>query len=180
MIISPIGILILVLAHDVTALKIFGSKVPKNISKRLKAAPGVFFIILFITLFIGFFYGAIFAKFKDKTKLPSKEMENRSNNKGLWESFLVAVVCAVALPKGFKHDDTALLMAIGIATALLPPLVNIGVTYGVHYSDENRMENSNQKVRSAFKFSSLIFIINFLTLSLGVYAYMRLTCVQST
>ena len=175
MIISPIGILLLVLSHDL--FTIYLNPKNGNASIRLSTSPYIFLMILGITIFIGFVYGAIYIQLND-TKLPTKEMKNRSSPKGLWESVLIAICCAFALPYGFKNSDTSLLMAVGIATSLLPPLVNIGLNYGAYYGDENKYEDKKY-VGDALKYSSIIFLINFITLFIGLYIYMNYGCLKN-
>lgn len=178
MIISPIGIFIMVLAHDLSAFKIKGDDAREAVKKRLRGSPKVFIGMVIITIFIGFLYGVIFSKFDKDIKLPSKEMKSRSTSKGIFETFLIAIACVIALPWGFKNNDTTLLMAIGIATALLPPLVNIGINYGVHFYNKKRMENSEKVIKNSFIYSLLIFLINFITLCAGVYIYLNKDCIK--
>ena len=67
-------------------------------------------------------------------------------------------------------------MSIGIATSLIPSLVNIGLNYGIHRADKFRMKNSINNVINSKKNGLVTFIINVITLSIGVSIYMHVSC----
>jgi len=178
MIISPIGTLILLLFHDLSIQNSFRNKTDIKIISRIKNTPYTIIISIIITLAVSFLYGFVYTKTIKKTKLPSKEMSDRISGKRIWQTFLISLVCAVALSQALKNDDILLIMSIGIATSLIPSLVNIGLNYGIHRADKFRMKHSLQNVINAKKFGIATFLINFITLSLGVSIYMHVSCIN--
>ena len=133
-------------------------------------------LIIFTTVIVGYIYGFIYAKLTE-TKLPTKEMKSRSKPDGLIESFVIAVACAFALPYGFENNEVSLLIGLGIAVSLLPPLVNIGVGYGAYHGDRENYDLETP-VEDTLKYSLAIFLINFVTLLIGLYFYIRSDCLK--
>ena len=181
MIISPIGMLLLISGHDIFALfsgftDNVSRKSSQNIKTRLTTFPIVALLIIATTVVVGYVYAYIYSKVKD-TKLPSEEMKSRSTPDGLVESFVIAVACAFALPYGFENNEVSLLIGLGIAVALLPPLVNIGVAYGAYHGNKENYDK-NIPVEDTLKYSLAIFLINFVTLLVGLYLYMRSDCLK--
>ena len=68
-------------------------------------------------------------------------------------------------------------IGLGIAVALLPPLVNIGVAYGAYHGNKENYDK-NIPVEDTLKYSLAIFLINFVTLLVGLYLYMRSDCLK--
>ena len=65
-------------------------------------------------------------------KLPSKFMMNKLKKEDLIVGAIIACICAFAFPYAIVNNVTELLISIGIATALLPPLVVIGLFLGIN------------------------------------------------
>lgn len=181
MIVSPIGMLLLISGHDIFALlsgitDSISRKSSQNIKTRLTTFPLVALLIVSTTVIVGYIYGFIYAKLTD-TKLPTKEIKSRSKPDGLIESFVIAVTCAFALPYGFENNEVSLIIGLGIAVALLPPLVNIGVAYGAYHGDKENYD-TEIPVEDTLKYSLAIFLINFVTLLIGLYFYIRSDCLK--
>ena len=172
MILSPIGTLVLLLFHDLSIQNSLKNKTDIKIISRIKDTPYTILISIIITLAVSFLYGFIYTKTIKKTKLPSKEMSDRISGKRIWQTFLISLVCAITLSQALKNDDILLIMSIGIATSLIPSLVNIGLTYGIHKADKLRMKNSIKNVINSKKNGLVTFIINFITLLCCNYSNM--------
>ena len=167
MLISPIGTILIELVVYLISTKKYKNQTSKMILK--------FIIIIITTISIGFIYGFIYVKkFKNK-KLPSKEMKSRSNKDNLLESILIVLCCSISFSSAYINSDITTIISIGIATALLPPLVNIGLNYGVYKGNPDMYSDIKYLIQSK-KIGMLLFLINSIGLFSGVYYYMKKQC----
>lgn len=178
MLISPIGSLLI-------DLSIFGvSKSLSNSSKILNSIGTtslidmilLLLLIIIITILLGALYGYIYTTYY-QIQLPTREMENRDSNYKIIESAVIALLCAVAFPIAYRKKDVATLISIGIATSLLPPLTNIGVTIGTFYN-KPEYYTEPRPVSSTIKNGFLLFSINAFALSLASYLYINNRCLN--
>ena len=170
MLISPIGSLLIKTA--ITIIELFYN--PKIHIKQSFKMIFNFLVIILITIGIGFIYGYLYNKYKPQ-KLPSKEMKSRSTSKGLIETTILVLECAYAFPWASKNNDITTLISIGIATALLPPLVNIGLVDGSYRSNPSTYENKNI-LSASKKYGLIIFAINAIGLTFGSIIYFIYYC----
>jgi len=120
-------------------------------------------MVLLLTLLISYTFGKIFQKIKNPftdEKLtkdwPTNEMKERANPINAIYMVFIALLCGVALPIALLHNSGIKLVAIGIATALIPPIANIGLALSLK---KNSIENKDFKKNSIITGLS-IFIIN--------------------
>lgn len=147
MIISPIGSIIINIALDNNS----------NIMKNLVFLGS----IISISILVGFFYTHLTMKYSTD-KFPTDSMISRTKINGLISTTIIASASIIAFYYASKTDDKPLLIAIGIATSLLPPLVNIGCLMRISFNKKI----SNTKYIISFG----IFMINFLSLLGGVWS----------
>lgn len=88
-------------------------------------------IIFILTILMGYILSKINNIF-NYYKLPSKYMIKKLKKKDLIIGAIIACVCAFAFPYAIVNNVTELLISIGIATALLPPLVVVGLFLGIN------------------------------------------------
>tara|TARA_B100001057_G_C22599509_1_gene852183 strand:+ start:92 stop:838 length:747 start_codon:yes stop_codon:yes gene_type:complete len=185
MIISPIGSLLLDLTINFISLTSFNLTAKSiksigllNINKQLLS----FLLIILLAIIIGVIYGNIYVRYK-KVELPTKEMKSRMDKSAIIESIIIAVACSIALPISYIRKDVSTLISIAIATALLPPLVNIGIVLGTYYTHNDYYRdtelnpiNNEGIIKKAIKYGSIIFLINATALILASFAYIKYKC----
>ena len=141
MIISPIGSIIIKLA--------------RNFNNKFN------YLLLAMTIAIavgaGYGYTKLYKHLFPTKEFPTKEMYNRTNPSGLVSNVIVAAISALAFNVAVNKTDEPSLIAIGIATSLLPPLVNIGCLLAVNDRDIEH-----------YLTTSSIFLINFAILFIGI------------
>lgn len=109
--------------------------------------------------------------------IPTKEMSDRTKINNAIGMIFIAICSGIILPEAVKHKNSTKMVGIGIATALLPPLVNIGMYIGIMILilDEDNKENiemSHDDLINSVITGIIIFFINFVII-LGISA-MRL------
>ena len=92
-------------------------------------------MVLSITLLISFLIGKVLQKFKNPftgekiTKdWPTEQMLERADPINAFYMVFIALLCGIALPIALINNSGIKLVAIGIATALIPPIANIGLS----------------------------------------------------
>lgn len=133
MLLSPIGSLIN--KNTVASLLISrGHNVGKSYSHWIRPL----IVVIAITLLVSYLFGAIFSKFVDpftgvkvSETWPTEEMKSRSNPINAFYMIFIALVCGIALPMAILTNSSVKFVAIGIATALIPPVANIGISLSV-------------------------------------------------
>lgn len=184
MIISPLGSVLL----DTTIYSISKYQY-KNMNKITNSINTnsildmIFLLIICIllTILIGVIYGYIYITYQKK-ELPTEEMKKAQDNKHIIETIIIVFLCSITLPMAYKRKEISTLISIGIATALLPPIVNFGITIGTYIAKpeyyENYMEKKNIKsiINYSFKYSGIIFLINSISLIVASYLYINYEC----
>lgn len=92
------------------------------------------FFVIAITIMVSYLFGLIFSTLNNpftNEKLtkewPTNEMLERANPINSIYMIFIALLCGIALPISIIMDSGVRFVAIGIATALIPPLANIGL-----------------------------------------------------
>lgn len=101
-----------------------------------------------IAVFIGFLCGIIFLAIQDNTSepnflIPTKEMEERSKIENAVGMIFIAGCAGIILPDAIRNKNTIRIVGISIATALLPPLVNMGLYLSVALAKYSNMNTKN-------------------------------------
>ena len=130
MLLSPIGSLIN--KNTVAELLINrGFTIEKSYNHWIKPL----IIVIIITLFVSYLFGLLFSKIVDpftgrnvSETWPTEEMKSRANPVNALYMIFIALVCGIALPMAILTNNSVKFVAIGIATALIPPLANIGIS----------------------------------------------------
>lgn len=120
-------------------------------------------IIIGVSYLVGkIFHGVVnpFTKERLDKNWPTKEMESRADPMNAIYLIFIALTCAIALPLSILMNSPVRLVAIGIATALVPPLANIGLSLSI----KSKTEQQQKYVRSAIRTGFAIFLINFIIL----------------
>lgn len=135
-------------------------------------------IVILFCIIISFILGKIFQNIKNPfsdEKLskdwPNEEMLSRADPINAVYMIFIALLCGIALPIAIYMKSGVQLVAIGIATALMPPLANIGLALSINDGSKvsfnnvfaKYTDNSNYKTRAVVT-GTLIFIINMLLL----------------
>ena len=146
MLISPIGSMIMKMA--------LGSK------RMFLEYLVILIIMLIIAVICGFFYVKLYMKMFPDKELPSKEMIDRTEPNNIITNVIIAIICALSFNMAMKNNDIPTLIAIGIATSLLPPITNIGCMLAC--------DNDIIKNKQNYIVSFGIFLVNFVILYLGI------------
>jgi len=132
------------------------------------------FWVCAICIFIGFICGYVFYSLRDNTdfKIPTKEMIDRTKIENAYGMIFIAAAAGLVLPYAVRRKNAIRLVGINIATALLPPLVNIGLYLGIILKkrEEGTFTKGTEEYNSlmeAIGTGFLIFGINFILL-LGI------------
>ena len=133
-------------------------------------------MIVCVTLLTSFIFGYIFCEIenrydnKDLFKWPTKEMNERANPINIYYMIFIAIICGVALPFSLVMNNGTKLIAIGIATALTPPLANIGLGLALklyNYINNKKIDvKLDNFVDNSVKVGFTIFIVNLILLYL--------------
>lgn len=164
MLISPIGSFIIMSGL------LFVNSAISNYQALLTKTMLYFVIIVGITIIIGFLFGFFNKYHQWYPDAPTPYMTSRLQSGELKYTLLIAITCAVAFPVAVKHTYMELIIAIGIATALLPPLVNIGLFTGLWWHEPEKYLPYLKKLWV----SVALFCINFTCLLVGLLVYIHL------
>lgn len=99
--------------------------------------------------------------------IPTSEMTDRTKIENAIGMIFIAICAGIILPEAVRHNSSTKMVGIGIATALLPPLINIGMYIGllilINTNEEYKkhLSMSNQDIKNAVITGFIIFIINF-------------------
>lgn len=172
MLLSPISSLII--SNNI--IDIFKFKNIKFKKKYDKNIFNVLLVIICLSLITSTALGYIFVKIENnynKTKLfnwPTQEMKDRANPINSIYMIFIALICGLALPFSLIMNNGSKLIAIGIATALTPPLANIGLGISLKlykFFNKNKLDNNiNDFISNSIMVGSIIFLINMLLLYL--------------
>lgn len=173
MLLSPIGSLI-----SKSNLYNFLKGTGMRLEKKYKNWVLPLMIVILFCIIISFILGKIFQNIKNPfsdEKLskdwPNEEMLSRADPINAVYMIFIALLCGIALPIAIYMKSGVQLVAIGIATALMPPLANIGLALSINDGSKisfsnifsQYTSNSNYKTRAVVT-GTLIFIINMLLL----------------
>ncbi len=105
-------------------------------------------IVCLIAILIGFVCGITFLAVQDNTSepnfiIPTKEMEERSKIENAIGMIFIAGCAGIILPEAIRNKNTIRIVGISIATALLPPLVNMGLYLSVAVAKYSNMNTKN-------------------------------------
>lgn len=142
MIISPLGSIIIRLAT---------TKV--NFNKYIT----LLIAVVIVSILCGYLYTKLFMLMFPEKEIPTKEMLARTEPNSLISNILVASISTLSFNMATNQNDISTLIAIGIATSLLPPIVNIGSLYA---SDSIQLRD--------YVVTLSIFLINFCILYMGI------------
>jgi uncharacterized membrane protein len=134
-------------------------------------------VVIVITLIISYIFGKIFSyminpftgEYVNKD-WPTEEMKNRADPINAVYMIFIALLCGIALPMSILTNSGVRFVAIGIATALIPPLANIGISLSyTKHNKEKKEKEKEEKERTDFRKKAIItglciFIINVLLL----------------
>jgi len=130
-------------------------------------------IVITVTLIVSYLFGIIFSHVINPftgerviEKWPTKEMKERADPLNALYMVIIALLCGLALPMSILTNNSVRFVAIGIATALIPPLANIGISlsYRIDTEDAKKREERNSYRKTAIITGFCIFIINLLLL----------------
>jgi uncharacterized membrane protein len=123
--------------------------------------------VIIIVIGIGYLIGTIFRLVKNPftnealtKEWPTKEMKERANPMNVIYLVFIALTCSIALPLSILMNNPIRAVAIGIATALVPPLANIGLSLSMKRDTPEQQDY----VYSAIRTGTMIFLVNFLIL----------------
>ena len=164
MLLSPIGALI-----SKNILYSFFNSINYKLDIKYKKWFLQIVMVLLITLLVSYLIGIFFQKFQnpfsqDKESVtknwPTEQMLERADPINAFYMIFIALLCGIALPITLLQNSGVKLVAIGIATALIPPIANIGLALSLK---KETIKNKKYK-KNAIKTGLSIFIINCLLL----------------
>lgn len=135
--------------------------------------------VCIIAILVGLICGLVFYHIQQTQDnpsftIPTAEMESRAKMENAWGMFFIAGVAGFILPWAIRRKNTIRLVGINIATALLPPLVNVGLYLGIKIirnvennkkiltpEEKKKEEEENNLLDEAWKTGLVIFAINF-------------------
>ena len=173
MLLSPIGSII-VKSNLYSFLKNAGLRLEKKYGNWIFPLLTVIIFGLIVSFFLGKILQNIHNPFTDEkltSNWPTDEMLSRADPLNAIYMILIALLCGIALPIAVYMKSSVGLVGIGIATALMPPIANIGLALSIDNGKDFSLDNliskytdeSNYKIRAILT-GALIFIINLLLL----------------
>ena len=141
MLLSPIGSLI-------NKSNIFWllKKHKVSLDKKYSHVVVPLLMVIIITIGISFILGKLFSNLKNPfdnepltKKWPTQEMLDRAEPINAIYMIFIALLCGIALPISILMESSVKFVAIGIATALIPPLANIGLAFT--FKDADLIDN---------------------------------------
>ena len=166
MLLSPIGSLI-VKSNIYSVLKKHNYPVKKKY--QFWGLSLVFVIV--ITLVLSFLIGKLFSNITNPftgeslhEKWPTNEMKDRADPSNGIYMVVIALMCGIALPMSILTNSSTRFVAIGIATALIPPLANIGLSFSMQTNQNLNATELYEYRRRAVITGVCIFLVNVLLL----------------
>ena len=135
MLLSPIGSLI---TKNIiyTFLK---NNTKLEIDVKYKSWMTQLVMVLIITLILSYLTGKLLQKIKNpytgkylSESWPTNEMKERAKIFNALYMIFIAALCGIALPIALVRNSETNLVGIGIATALIPPIANIGLSLSMN------------------------------------------------
>jgi len=166
MLLSPIGSLI-VKSNIYAVLK----KNNCHVKEKYQFWGLSLILVIIITLLLSFLIGKIFANIQNpftgeklNEKWPTNEMKDRADPSNGIYMVVIALMCGIALPMSILTNSSTRFVAIGIATALIPPLANIGLSFSMQTHDNLDEQQLYEYRRRAVITGVCIFLVNVILL----------------
>ena len=124
-------------------------------------------MVMIITIGVSFILGTIFSNLKNPfngkpltENWPTQEMKDRAEPINAIYMIFIALLCGIALPISIIMESGVRFVAIGIATALIPPLANVGLAFS--FKEDNMFDNNYKMTyrQKAIIVGISIFLIN--------------------
>ena len=156
-----------------------------NLENKYKHWLKPLLIVIAITLIVSYVFGVVFSNIINPftgerviEKWPTKEMKERADPINVLYMVIIALLCGLALPMSILTNNSVRFVAIGIATALIPPLANIGISfsYKINNEDAKKREERNKYRKTAIITGLCIFLINLLLLWLPSKYLLEVFC----
>lgn len=93
--------------------------------------------------------------------IPTQEMEDRTQLENAYGMVFIAICSGIIIPEAVKNNNSIKMVGVGIATALLPPLVNIGMYIGLYFMKGDDNDITDKQVVKAIITGSIVFALNF-------------------
>lgn len=173
MLLSPIGSII-VKSNLYSFLNSVGLRLEKKYSNWIFPLLTVIIFGIIVSFILGKILQNIHNPFTDEKltrNWPTDEMLSRADPINAIYMILIALLCGIALPIAVYMKSSVVLVGIGIATALMPPIANVGLALSIDNDEDYTLkkliskytDNRNYKIRAIIT-GALIFIINLLLL----------------
>ena len=124
-------------------------------------------MVLLITLTLSYLTGKLLQKIKNpytgkylSDSWPTHEMKERAKIFNAIYMIFIAILCGIALPIALVRNSEVNLVGIGIATALIPPIANIGLSLSMNKKTEEVKEYKKTAIITGIS----IFVINLILL----------------
>ena len=157
MLISPIGGLIMKFGKE-------GFKRKQNVRSEFQHMSYKLAAMIIVPIIIGFGCGYFFKQVADTDVVEGRGRTLMDDPR----LFVASAVIASSAALLFSWGDKVTMVGIGIATALLPPLVAIGFSYGKHYKGNT---NKTDLGLEDTGYSGILFAINFFALYISVVIF---------
>ena len=125
-------------------------------------------IILTITLLISFIIGYVNAKYAYVLE-PTEQMEMRNNFKKNFFSieFLIAIISGFGMYFAIMESNMMTILGFIIVFAVLPPIANTGLNYGMYFNGNPEMKDSENYLIYGNN-SFILCMINLLGIIIGI------------
>jgi len=135
---------------------------------KLPKILGQAFIIISITLLISFIIGYVNAKYAYVSE-PTEQMEMRNNFKKNFFSieFLIAIISGFGMYFAIMESNLMTILGFIIVFAVLPPIANTGLNYGMYFNGNPEMKDSENYLIYGNN-SFILCMINLLGIIIGI------------
>lgn len=123
-------------------------------------------MVMILTVSISFLLGKIFSNLNNPfngkpltENWPTQEMRDRAEPINAVYMVFIALLCGIALPISIIMESGVRFVAIGIATALIPPLANVGLAFSFKGEALDEIYGMTYKEKAILVGTS-IFLIN--------------------
>ena len=139
-----------------------------NNYSKLLTVLGQTSIILCITICIAFLIGYVNAEYS-YVKEPTEQMQMRSDFKKNFFSieFLIAIICGFGMYFGIMKSNMMTILGFIIVFAILPPIANAGLHYGMYINGNKEMKNIDKYIEYGNN-SIILALINLLGIIIGI------------
>lgn len=136
-------------------------------------------ISLIILISIAYFTGIITAIANCKTnyfKYPTTEMLKRTEITNIYGDIMVALIAGILVTYGMYHKDLIVIVSVGLAISVLPPIVNSGLFHGIYLYYNGLNYNSNDENLEKGKISLKLGLINIVCVFITALITLKLIC----